>query len=224
MNKGTTFASELLALVYNATAIANIADNASSSPLTNIFFALHTASPGVSGNASTNEVSYTGYSRASAPRSTAGFTVSGSSVSLAQTVSFGTCTAGTATAMFWSSTTAASGTSRILHFGPIGSRLGPFTATASNDQLVLPGTSLAVDDRIVFRPTAGSSLPGGITEGTVYWVKTVSGSTITLSTTQGGATLDITGDGDGIAWRVTPLTISAGVTPQLGTSLSIVDA
>jgi hypothetical protein len=36
VSKGDTFENDLVKLIFNATAIANIADNASSSPLTNL--------------------------------------------------------------------------------------------------------------------------------------------------------------------------------------------
>ena len=35
--KGSTFSNDLLKLIFNATAIANIADNAASGPLTNLY-------------------------------------------------------------------------------------------------------------------------------------------------------------------------------------------
>ena len=53
MSKGDTFESDLLKLIFNATAIANIADNAASSPLTNLFVPLHTADPGEAGSQTT---------------------------------------------------------------------------------------------------------------------------------------------------------------------------
>src|ERR1043165_5112490 len=42
-DKGTTFCNDLLKLIFNAAAIANLADNAASSPLANLYLALHTA-------------------------------------------------------------------------------------------------------------------------------------------------------------------------------------
>ena len=54
------FANDLLKLIFNATSISNLADNAGSSPLTNLYIALHTADPGAAGNQSTSEVNYTG--------------------------------------------------------------------------------------------------------------------------------------------------------------------
>ena len=50
MSKGNTFELDLLALIFNATAIANIADNAAASPLTSLYVALHTADPGEAGS------------------------------------------------------------------------------------------------------------------------------------------------------------------------------
>ena len=51
----------LLKLVFNGTAIDNVADNASSVPATTLALSLHTASPGVGGSPSTNVATYTGY-------------------------------------------------------------------------------------------------------------------------------------------------------------------
>lgn len=214
MAKSNTSANDYAALIYNATAIANIADNAATSPLTSIFIAAHTAEPGAAGTQSTSEATYTGFARASVARTTGGFTCSNGVITLVADASFGACTAGTATLTHWSTGVASSGATKILHRGVFGSRQGPFTATAA-DVITIPGTTLIVDDRVAFYAPAGTSLPTGITEGTVYWVKTVSTNDITISTTQGGATLDITAAGDGLAFRVVPIAVSAGVTPKL---------
>lgn len=214
MAKSNTSANDYVALVYNATAIANIADNAATSPLTNIFIAAHTADPGAAGTQSTSEAAYTGYARASVARTTGGFTCSNGTVTLVANASFGACTAGTATLTHWSTGVASSGATKVLHRGVFGSRLGPFTG-ATSDTITIPGTTLAVDDRIAFYATSGSSLPTGLTEGTVYFVKTASGADITVATTSGGTTVDITVAGDGLAYKVTPIAVSSGVTPQL---------
>ncbi|MEY4953211.1 MAG: hypothetical protein RL299_1635, partial [Pseudomonadota bacterium] len=114
----------------------------------------------------------------------------------------------------WSTGVAVSGGTKILHRGVFGSRQGPFTGTLA-DNIIVPGNTFAVNDRVAFYSVAGSSLPTGIVEGTVYFVLTVSGETITISPTSGGATLDITAIGDGICYRVTPIAVSSGITPQL---------
>jgi hypothetical protein len=96
--KSTTFANELLKLIFNATNIANVADNASASPITNWELSLHTAIPTV--DQSHNEVTYTGYARVPVARTSAGFVVTGNAVSPANTISFGACAAGTMTATY----------------------------------------------------------------------------------------------------------------------------
>jgi len=225
MPKGTTWANDYLKLTYNATAIANIADNAAASPLTSLYASLTSAYPGASGDQTTGEITYTGYARAAVLRSTSGFTVTGNSVSPVAQINFPQCTGGSATANYFVIGTASSGAGKLLHTGPIGDKLGPFTAIAAGDVLTLPGlTGVAVDNRIAFFNADPAGLPTGITEGTVYWVKTVSTNDITVSTTQGGATVDITAAGDGLAWKITPIAISSGVTPGLGTGTTIVDA
>ena len=67
--KSTAFANELLKLIFNGTSIANIADNAASSPITNWELSLHTALPTSGQNH--NEVTYTGYARVPVARTSA---------------------------------------------------------------------------------------------------------------------------------------------------------
>jgi hypothetical protein len=118
-SKGSTYINDLLKLELNATPIANIADNAASSPLTALFIALHSADPGVGGSQTTSEISYTGYARVSVARTSGGFTVSGTGATNAATVTFGTCTAGSATATHFSIGTIVSGAGKILRTSPL---------------------------------------------------------------------------------------------------------
>lgn len=99
MAKSTTFENDLLALIFKGTAIANLADNAASSPLTNLFVALHTADPSA-GNQNTSEVAYTGYARVAVSRNAAGWTVTGNNAVNANAVTFPACTGGANTAAF----------------------------------------------------------------------------------------------------------------------------
>lgn len=119
MSKGDTFENDWLKLVFNATAIANIADNAATSPLTSLFVALHTADPGETGTQSTSETTYTGYARVSVARTTGGWTVTGNSVSPNATISFPQCTAGTATITHVSVGVASSGATKVLYKGAV---------------------------------------------------------------------------------------------------------
>lgn len=214
---GQTFRREMLDLIFLNTAIANIGDASGLQPSAaagSLYVAGHTAYVAPGDNQTTNEAAYTGYARAAVARSGSGWSRTNDVVSNVAVVSLGACTAGSATLMFASIGTASSGTGKVLFRLPIGSKLGPCTA-ATSDNITIPGLSgLAVDDRITFLAADPAGLPTGITEGTVYWVKSVSGDVITISTTQGGSTLDITAAGDAIAWKVTPLAVSAGITPQ----------
>lgn len=83
-----TFETSILQLLLNATAIANIADNAVSAPATNIWVALHTADPADTGTMGTNEVSYTGYTRIGVARTTGGWVVSSGSASPVAAITF----------------------------------------------------------------------------------------------------------------------------------------
>lgn len=123
MSKGDTFENDLLRLIFNATAIGNIADNAATSPLTQLFVSLHTADVGEAGSQTTNEVAYTGYARVGVNRNSGGFTVTANSVSPAANIDFGACTAGTATATHWAVGTASTGTGKVLYKGAISSTI-----------------------------------------------------------------------------------------------------
>jgi len=93
MSKGDTFENDILKLFLNGTAITGLADNAASSPVTNLSVALHTADPGESGTQSTSETGYTGYARVNVARTTGGWTVTANSASPVANIDFGECTA-----------------------------------------------------------------------------------------------------------------------------------
>ena len=118
MSKSNTFENDLLKLIFNGTGIANLADNASSAPLTHLYIALHTSDPGESGTQSTNEVSYVGYSRVAVARSAGGWTVTDNVVSPTSAIEFGEMSGGTpGTATHVSVGTASTGGGKILYRG-----------------------------------------------------------------------------------------------------------
>jgi hypothetical protein len=119
MSKGNTFENDLVALIFNGTPIANIADNAASGPLTDLYLSLHTTDPDEAGSQTTGEVAYTSYARVAVARNSGGWTVSGNTASLTANVDFPACTGGTATANFFAVGTAASGTGKVLYKGAI---------------------------------------------------------------------------------------------------------
>jgi hypothetical protein len=119
MPRGATFDNDLLKLIFNGVGIANIADNAASSPLTNLYIALHTADPGVGGSQATDECTYGGYARQGVARTSAGWSVTGNSVSPVADVVFPIASAGSETATHFSVGTLASGAGKILYSGEI---------------------------------------------------------------------------------------------------------
>lgn len=118
--KSSAFENDLLKLIFNGTAIANLADNAAASPLTNLYISLHTADPTDSGNQSSNEISYTGYARVAVARTAGAFIVNGSSVSPAANIDFPLSSGGTGgTATHFAIGVAASGATKFLYAGTI---------------------------------------------------------------------------------------------------------
>lgn len=121
MPKGTSTCNNILALIYNATPWANIADNAAASPITSIFMALATASYSGGSNMGSNETVYTNYVRQSVPRNTSGWTApSGGAISNAAAVEYPQCGATGAT-ITSAATGKASGASEIFHYGDLNS-------------------------------------------------------------------------------------------------------
>lgn len=118
--KGNIFINDYLKLLLNATAIANIADNAASSPLTNLYLGLCTANPAASGDQTTSEAAYTSYARVAVARTTGGFTASSSqSSALVATASFPIAAGGSETETYATLGTASTSTGKLLYFGTI---------------------------------------------------------------------------------------------------------
>jgi len=112
--------TNLLLLLFNNTAWAGIGNAGGLQPSSvagSFHVALHSADPGEAGNQGTSEVSYTGYARVAVARSAGGFTVAGDQVSNTATVQFGECTAGSATATWFSVGLDPSGAGPILYRG-----------------------------------------------------------------------------------------------------------
>jgi hypothetical protein len=215
--------TSILGLIFNATAWTSIAQN-NASPATNLYVSLHNADPGASGNQSTSETTYTNYARVAVARTSAGWTVGGSSPSVnvtnAAQITFAQCGASGDTLTHVGIGLASSGAGTLLLSVPIGPGPGyDFTCTsASPGVMTIPGSSFSLNGRICVYAYASSNgagtLPTGFTEGTTYYVGTVTGTTVTLSTTAGNANpVNTSGAGAGIAVAQNPLTVTNGVTP-----------
>lgn len=230
---GNAYETALLTLEFNNTNIATVGDATGlrgSSTAGSFYIALHTADPGEAGDATTSEATFTGYGRQAVARSAGGWTISGNSVSNAAAITFGQNTGSDQTVGFFSISagTDGAGAEVNVRYGPLiasGATWLPFTAKA-DDTITIPANPFVVDDRIVMAAAYDGSLPTGITQGTIYWVKTVSTNDITISTTQGGSTLDITAVGSGVCIKAKPLAVRGGIDSvqfAIGTLVSKID-
>lgn len=132
------YADNLLLLIFNATTYASMAQNATSSPYTNLFVSLHTASPTATGAQTTNEAAYTSYARVAVTRTSGGWTVTNNSVSPVGTISFPTSSGGSETETYFGIGTNTTGAGNLLYFGTIspnivvsGSGITPQLTTSS---------------------------------------------------------------------------------------------
>lgn len=215
-------------LLYNNTNFANVGDatglRGSTTP-GSFFVALHTADPGEAGTESTSECAYSGYARQAVARSSAGWTVSTSSVSPTANIDFPQAGAGAnETATHFSVGVASSGATVIIDKGVIGGAAKVFTGDATSDLITSAAHGFATDDRVVFEAVEGLSLPTGIVEGTRYFVL-ASGLTtdaFKIATTSGGTAIDITVSGGGLLQKSLAIAITQNVIPRLTTSTTIV--
>ena len=200
---GLGYQNSILRLIFNGTAIANLAINATASPLTSLFVSLHTDDPGDYGTQSTNEVSYTGYARVPVTRDTNGWTVANDSVAPVNTVNFGQCTA--YASVF---TGSISGTTLTVTGTPtgtiaVGQYLSGANVTAGTYITALgTGTGGAGTYTVSTSQTAASATISGNIVATYFAVGTlVSGAGVQLFR---GAISP-------------PISIYTGITPRLGT-------
>lgn len=141
MSMSNSLENALLLLLFNATPIANVADNAASAPLTVVEWSLHTSDPGEGGNQATNETTYTSYARVAVARTSGGHTVTANSVSPAANVDFPAGTGGSGTGTHFGVGTAHTGAGTLWFSGtvtpniPFGSGITPRLTTASTISL-----------------------------------------------------------------------------------------
>ena len=142
MSKGNTFENDFLQLIFLGTAIADIAQNDATIPLTALQLALHTADPGEAGTQTTSEANYGAYVRKAVTRATAGFKVTGNTVYLRAATDFAAATSGSSTCTYFSVGTATSGTGKILYSGAITPSLAVTTGVTPR---LTTGTNITED-------------------------------------------------------------------------------
>jgi hypothetical protein len=219
MPKATNYADNWFLLLDNNTTYANVGNAAglvgssgAGSP-GSLYVSLHTGDPGLTGDQTVNEASYTGYGRVAVARSAAGWTVSGNQVSNTANVTFNPCSGGSSTVTWFGIGTAASGTGQLLYAFPLIQTYYDFVAQTSGN-LFYNNSSLATTTPIQLMTNPGGSLPGGFVQGTTYYVHTVTGTNFTVSATSGGADITVTAAGSGLLGQIASLAVSSGITPQ----------
>lgn len=131
----------VLKLIFQAVAWANYADNAATTPQTNVGVSLHTADPGDAGDATTSEATYTSYTRVNVARTTGGWSEASGTVSPVANIDFPAGTGGSGTVTFFatakSNATPPTGAQPILWSGTVtpnivtGNGVTPRLTTAS---------------------------------------------------------------------------------------------
>lgn len=115
MSTPATTANSILDLIYRAIAWATIADNAGTTPVTQLQIALHTSAPATVSQSS-NEASFGSYARVNVARSAAGWTAaSGASLSNLAAIEFAEASSGPQTITHVS--VGAGG--NIIHYGAL---------------------------------------------------------------------------------------------------------
>lgn len=127
MSKSNSFETDLLELIFNATALADLAENDTTSPATNLYVSLHTADPGEAGSQSTSEATYTSYARVAVARTSGGWTVASGSVENAAAIVFPEATGGSNTITHFGIGTASSGAGYLIYSGALTASLAVST-------------------------------------------------------------------------------------------------
>jgi len=114
MSKGNATETDILALIFTATALPWAAE-------TNLDIHLHTADPGEAGTSATSEATYGSYAPVTVARSIAGWTVTGNSCVNDALIQYPQCTSGTNTLTHVSITP--EGDTQILYSGALNASL-----------------------------------------------------------------------------------------------------
>jgi len=124
MSATNVFETDILELIFNNTAIANVGDTTGiqgSSTAGNVYVALFETDPGETGS-TTDECDYTGYSRVAVARTSGGWTITGNTADNTAAITFGECTTGDNTATHFGIMKADAG-SDMLFYGALNSSL-----------------------------------------------------------------------------------------------------
>jgi hypothetical protein len=126
MSATNAFETSLLGLIITNVDAANVGDAAGlqNSAADGVFYvSLHTASPGETGDQTTNETVYTNYARVSVARTVAGWTVTGNTADNDAVITFATCGVTGATLTHFGLGSDASGAGNLFLYGALDASL-----------------------------------------------------------------------------------------------------
>ena len=83
-----------------------------------------------------------------------------------------------------------------------------FAAPSSTGILLAPGSAYTANQTVVVFATGGSTLPTGLTAGTIYYVKSPSSDSFQLSASSGGSAITLSADGAGYVQAISVETFS----------------
>ena len=127
MSKTNAYETDLLELIFNATAFPDLAENDTTTPATNLYVSLHTADPGEAGAQNTSEATYGAYARVAVARTSGGWTVASCAVTNAAAIIFPEATSGTNTITHFGVGTGSTGAGYLLYKGALTASLAVST-------------------------------------------------------------------------------------------------
>lgn len=102
---------------------------------------------------------------------------------------------------FWDAVTAGN----FYVSGPVGSSLAvPFCADATSDVFASEAHGLVDAQQVVLISTRSEALPGGFTEGDIYFVVNANANDFQLEASIGGGAINVTSPGEGFIMDIVP--------------------
>ena len=126
------FETDIAELIFNATTLADLAENDTTTPATSLHVSLHTGDPGEAGNQTTSEAAYGAYARQAVARTSGGWTVSGNNTSNTAAISFPEATSGSETETYFGIGVDISGVGYLICSGALTASLAVSTGITPN--------------------------------------------------------------------------------------------
>lgn len=180
-----------------------------------VYVALYTAAPSDAGSGT--EVTGGSYARVSVTNNTTNWPAASSgSKSNGTAISFPTASAGWGTVEAAALMDASTSGNQLAWAELLTGTAYVATAKASTDTFTAVGHALVNTDtvRVTAIPGSTSGLPTGISERTTYYVVSAATDTFSLSTSSGGAAVNLTANGDCVVQKTNFKVVSSGDSPS----------